>query len=425
MAHPQHRFRVSLNLPNRLTLGRLALCVLFVFTLSLEPETFAFSRTTALVIFIIASLTDWLDGEIARRRNLVTDLGKLLDPLADKILISAAFVCLIGDPYGAPMWMVVAIISREFLITGLRIVAAQRGYIMAAEKAGKHKTISQIVVVIVALVLDSSVELHIGDSTFLDLLDEIQPYLLWITLLITVGSGAVYFYRNRSLFSYDEEGDEPELQVPPVLPGVAAVPVLASAVATAPAAAVTAKPAFKEWQAVVAVLGSGRQTLILRKGGIAEGRGGFEVKHERFWLLPTRFHQQGEKLLVEDAASLPVPGAAEDAEVRIDYFAEVVKVAHLTRWEEVEKLEPFHIWKPETIRERFDYKEPGIHAILVRVHRLRLPVTLPWAKGFDGCKSWVELPLDWDGRLADPVLDDGVFAALRARIEAALPLPPV
>jgi len=419
VAHSQHRFRVSLNLPNRLTLGRLGLCVLFVFALSLEPETFAFSRTTALVIFIIASLTDWLDGEIARRRNLVTDLGKLLDPLADKILISAAFVCLIGDPYGAPMWMVVAIISREFLITGLRIVAAQRGYIMAAEKAGKHKTISQIVVIIVALVLDSSVELHIGASTFLDLLDEIQPYLLWITLAITVGSGAVYFYRNRGLFSYDEEGDEPESMVPPVLPEAAAeIPLLA------PAAGAT-QPAFKEWQAVVAVLGSGRQTLILRKGGIAEGRGGFEVKHERFWLLPTRFHQQGEKLLIEDAATLPVSGAAEDAEVRIEFFAEAVQVAHLTRWEQVEKLESFHIWKPETIRERFDYKEPGIHAILVRVHRLRLPVTLAWTKAFDGCKSWVELPLDWNGRPSEPVLDDGVFAALRARIEAALPLPPV
>ena len=417
MAHPQHRFRVSLNLPNRLTLGRLGLCVLFVFALSLEPETFAFSRTTALVIFIIASLTDWLDGEIARRRNLVTDLGKLLDPLADKILISAAFVCLIGDPYGAPMWMVVAIISREFLITGLRIVAAQRGYIMAAEKAGKHKTISQIVVVIVALVLDSSVELHIGASTFLDLLDEIQPFLLWITLAITVGSGAIYFYRNRSLFSYDEEGDEPESMVPPVLPETAAVPAIADAG--------MAQAAFKEWQAVVAVLGSGRQALILRKGGIAEGRGGFEVKHERFWLLPTRFHQQGEKLLIEDAATLPVSGAAEDAEVRIEFFAEAVQVAHLTRWEQVEKLESFHIWKPETIRERFDYKEPGIHAILVRVHRLRLPVTLAWTKAFDGCKSWVELPLDWNGRPSEPVLDDGVFAALRARIEAALPLPPV
>jgi len=390
---PVRRFRIDLNLPNRLTLGRLGLCVLLVAALSID---FPFSRTTALVLFVVASLTDWLDGEIARRRGLITDLGKLLDPLADKILISAAFVGMIGDGYGAPMWMVVAIIAREFLITGLRIVAAQRGYIMAAEKAGKHKTISQMVFIVVSLVLASSVELEIGDSRFLDFLDDIQPWLLWIALVITVASGAVYFYKNRGLFSTGDEDDEDE--------EASASPVL--------------RPAFKDWQAVVAALGRGAQTVILRKGGIAEGRAGFQVKHPRFWLLPTRFHQQGERLRPE-IGDLTVDSAAGDETVKIEFFADVAGVAYLSSWEEVERLGAFHFWKPEILRERFEWgKELGLHAFVVRVHRLRHPLVLPWAKEFEGCKSWVDLPLDWEGRASDPVLSDADFTAVREKIAA-------
>ena len=393
--------RFTLNLPNRLSLGRLVLCIFFVAALSIN---FPYSRTVALAIFVVASLTDWLDGYIARKHNLVTDLGKLLDPLADKILISAAFVGMIGDPYGAPMWMVVAIIAREFLITGLRIVAANRGYIMAAEKAGKHKTISQMVFVVVSLVLAASDELKIPDNPPLVFLDWVQVYLMWIALIITVVSGVIYFWKNHHLF--DERPKDED----------APAPIL--------------RPAFKEWQAVVSSLGAGAQVLILRKGGIAEGRTGFEVKHKRFWLLPTRFHQQGEKLLAEKLPSgavtaggfEQVPAAGADR-VTVSFFAEVTHVGYLSEWGAVEALSPFHPWKAEVVRERFDYvkpgMEPGLHAILVRVHRLRQPREIVWEKAYDGCKSWVELPLDWDE--ADPVLGEADYRAQVGKIEAALP----
>lgn len=385
----------ALNLPNRLTLGRLGLCALFVAFLSFEG--FLFSRTFALGIFLVASLTDWLDGWIARRWNLITDLGKLLDPLADKILISAAFVGLIGDPYGAPMWMVVVIIAREFLITGLRIIAANRGYIMAAEKAGKHKTVSQIVFIVAALWLDSGVELGIQPGFLLKALATLHPWLMWIALLITVGSGAIYFSKNRGLFVHADEAP-----LPPPAP--------------------VARPAFKEWDAVVAALGRGEQTLIVRKGGIAEGKSGFQVKHPRFWLLPTRFHEAATKLKSADA-TVPetAPGSEERTEVKIEFLADVVQVAWLAEWDQVAKLDPFHGWKAETLRERFDWKEPGLHAFVVRVHKLAEPVVLPWEKAFDGCKSWVELPLDWEERPFAPVLDDAAFQAVRERIGAVLP----
>ena len=121
-----------MNLPNILTLLRLGLTVLLVASLSVEyPWRFAI----ALVLFLLASLTDYLDGVLARKWNLITDFGKLMDPLADKILTASAFICLI--PFGAlPAWAVIIIISREFLITGLRLLASSKGVILPAEKLG-------------------------------------------------------------------------------------------------------------------------------------------------------------------------------------------------------------------------------------------------------------------------------------------------
>lgn len=388
---------LSLNLPNQLTLGRLVLCIFFVATLSFE---WTYSATAALVIFFVASLTDWLDGWIARRYELITDLGKLLDPLADKILISAAFVGLIDYGY-APMWMVVIIISREFLITGLRIVAANRGYIMAAEKAGKHKTISQMVVIIVSLLLMSAHELQWIDTPFFTMLAYTQDPLLWLALLITIISGAIYFYKNRGLFVM-----EPEL--PPVL---AVTPPEPSAVVTF--------PAFKEWQVIVEALGSGQQAIILRKGGIAEGKVGFQVQHKRFWLFPTRFHQQREKTKPAAAAFL-IDEAAEESPVRLQFYAEVTQVGYLHEWNSVVALEPFHYWTEAVLRERFDWsKEPGLHCILVRVYRLSEPVVVPWSADFGGCKSWVELPVNWTEQAATPVLTEEAFATLREKIARA------
>ncbi len=137
----------TLNLPNQLTVGRLGLCALFLISM-----TFAwpYAATAAMVIFIIASLTDWLDGYIARSRNLVTDFGKLFDPLADKVLIFAALAALLARGI-APMWMVVVIITREFLITGLRGIAATKQKVLAAERIGKHKTVSQLIAILVSL----------------------------------------------------------------------------------------------------------------------------------------------------------------------------------------------------------------------------------------------------------------------------------
>lgn len=192
-----------MTLPNQLSVGRLVLCVLFVATLSID---WSYSLTSALAIFVVASLTDWLDGHIARRYNLITDLGKLLDPLADKILISAAFIGLIGFDEGPPPWMVVAIISREFLITGLRLIGAAKGRILAAEKVGKHKTISQISVILASLGALSLQELGLSNTSTEAILQWVIPYLYWIALIITVVSGAIYFYRNRSLFDEKPSG---------------------------------------------------------------------------------------------------------------------------------------------------------------------------------------------------------------------------
>src|SRR5271154_4595544 len=147
----------TLNLPNQLTVLRMGMCGLLLISLSF---TWSYAATVALIIFALASLTDWLDGAIARARNLVTDLGKLLDPLADKVLITGTLVALVERGV-APMWMVVIIIAREFLITGLRTIAAHKQKILAAERIGKHKTISQIVAILVSLGLLSLAEFHL------------------------------------------------------------------------------------------------------------------------------------------------------------------------------------------------------------------------------------------------------------------------
>jgi CDP-diacylglycerol--glycerol-3-phosphate 3-phosphatidyltransferase len=187
-----------MNLPNQLTVLRLFFCAFFVAALSSESP---YALTSALVIFLAASLTDWLDGHLARKWNQVTDLGKLLDPLADKVLISAALIGLLRFPLvPVPLWMVVTIIAREFLITGLRTLAASKGYILAAEKLGKHKTLSQIVVILGSLTFVSLHELGWQDSRLEEALAASLPFLFWIALLITVGSGALYLFKNRGLF---------------------------------------------------------------------------------------------------------------------------------------------------------------------------------------------------------------------------------
>jgi len=132
-----------MNLPNKLTLGRIVLAFLFLATLALD---FPFSKNCALFIFVIAALTDWIDGEIARRYKLETNFGRLMDPLADKILTAAAFISFISiDALNVSAWMVVIVITREFAVSGTRTLAASQGIILAATRSGKHKLASQVI----------------------------------------------------------------------------------------------------------------------------------------------------------------------------------------------------------------------------------------------------------------------------------------
>lgn len=184
-----------MNLPTRLTVGRLVLCIAFTFFLEVDLH---YGGLFALVIFLLASVTDWLDGYYARKLKQVTDLGKLLDPLADKILISAAFIAFAAKGL-APAWIVVCIIAREFMITGLRSLAASKGIILAAQTIGKHKTVSQIITAVVALLILTLKDLAIPPHVLMEIQCYVLDPLLYITLGITLYSGVAYFVSNQNL----------------------------------------------------------------------------------------------------------------------------------------------------------------------------------------------------------------------------------
>ncbi len=186
-----------MNLPNRLTLLRLLLTIVFVACLSVPS---AYGSTAAFVLFVVAALTDYLDGVIARKFQLITDFGKLMDPLADKVLTASAFICLI--PLGAiPAWAVIAIIAREFLITGLRLLAGSKGVVLPAEKLGKHKTAWQMITILFFLALLALAEWPaFVPASLIDFAwNRIGPGLIAVTVLLTIYSGAAYFVKNRSL----------------------------------------------------------------------------------------------------------------------------------------------------------------------------------------------------------------------------------
>ncbi|CAB4244626.1 CDP-diacylglycerol--glycerol-3-phosphate 3-phosphatidyltransferase [Methylacidimicrobium sp. AP8] len=198
------------NLPNRISLARLCICGLFVADVSVP---WAYSATTALGLFAIGSLTDWVDGWIARKHNLVSDLGKLLDPLADKIFISAAFLVLL-ERGAVPLWAVVVIIAREFLVTGLRALMASRGAILAASPSGKWKTLAQMLCVLLALGQMTVTELAGGRQAAGAMLQVPVTVFLWLAVATTFASGVLYFYRCRTLAFPGEnlrEGGEGDL----------------------------------------------------------------------------------------------------------------------------------------------------------------------------------------------------------------------
>ncbi len=189
-----------MNLPNKLTVTRLGITLIFVLVLTLE---FPFHHTVAFGLFTLATITDYYDGEIARRRNLVTDFGILMDPLADKIMTAAAFIALI--PRGVmPVWVAIVVIAREFLITGLRQLAALKGHALPAENLGKHKTSWQIATILYFL-------LYLSATEFFGALEKIHaewlvPTLRWggygmiaITVGLTLWSGLRYVSKHRGL----------------------------------------------------------------------------------------------------------------------------------------------------------------------------------------------------------------------------------
>jgi CDP-diacylglycerol--glycerol-3-phosphate 3-phosphatidyltransferase len=192
-----------MNWANRLTLSRLALTVLFVASLN---SSWQYARTAALVLFLIAGITDFVDGEVARRYGIVTNFGKLMDPLVDKIMMAAAFISLV--PLKAvPAWAATTVVARDFLITGLRLMATSKGRVLPAEKLGKQKTSWQIITVIFFLTLLSVAELRYTTETttwWQRAWEEGGPVLVWVTVLFTVYSGLGFTWRHRELIAPDQ-----------------------------------------------------------------------------------------------------------------------------------------------------------------------------------------------------------------------------
>ncbi len=175
-----------MNLPNKLTIFRVILIPFFVLFLLLEPDNQTF-RLIADLIFIVASLTDMLDGKIARKYHLVTNFGKFMDPLADKLLVCSAMVCLVATGQLAA-WIVIIIISREFIISGFRLIASDNGIVIAASMWGKFKTVFQMLMIIVLIA-------NIPLAAF----DMIGTVLTYVALVLTVVSLVDYIAKNKDI----------------------------------------------------------------------------------------------------------------------------------------------------------------------------------------------------------------------------------
>ncbi|MBE7063234.1 MAG: CDP-diacylglycerol--glycerol-3-phosphate 3-phosphatidyltransferase [Ruminococcaceae bacterium] len=171
-----------MNIPNKLTVLRMALVPVFMIVYMIEA--IPYHTAIAAFIFILASLTDWLDGYLARKNNLVTNFGKFMDPLADKLLVTGALLCLMERGEVA-YWVVMIIIAREFIVSGLRLVAVTKGIVIAAGQLGKLKTVLQLVAIIAAI---------------LSINKTIVDVLIYLCTLMTVISGMDYLIRNRKVF---------------------------------------------------------------------------------------------------------------------------------------------------------------------------------------------------------------------------------
>ena len=176
-----------MNLPNKLTVGRMIAVPFFVALYMMGYYLAAF------VIFIAASFTDMLDGKIARKYNLVSNFGKIMDPLADKILVYSAFALMVEDGTVAG-WMLIVILAREFAISGMRTVAASEGIVIAAGMSGKIKTVLQMIAVPLLLLL------NVEGTSVIPALDLLAYGFLWASLIMTVYSGVEYIWQNKSVF---------------------------------------------------------------------------------------------------------------------------------------------------------------------------------------------------------------------------------
>jgi len=212
------RRQVGVNLPNQLTITRIVLIPFFVLCLhawqfASNPVIIAVCFWLALLLFIIAAITDYLDGSIARKRNIVTNFGKLFDPLADKLLTMAAFVAFVemrapdGHPI-FPAWAIILILAREYLVTGLRSVALTNGTVIHADKWGKQKTIWQLIGIIVVLVCIAARQTLLSLSIPTKAIDPAMPIVfkgfLAIIVVLTVLSGLMFLFKNWGILTDHE-----------------------------------------------------------------------------------------------------------------------------------------------------------------------------------------------------------------------------
>lgn len=200
-----------MNLPNKLTVSRFGFTAAFL--IAFFAESLPFNKTLALIFFCLGSLTDFLDGQIARRRNLITNFGILMDPLADKILVCSAFIAFVEYRlHSVPLveaWMVVVIVGRELAITGLRMLAASKNLVLAAEGLGKHKTLSQLTAIISILLLVAHPQWGAFGKLFAGEVAG-QPWIWWLAggakwlaVGLTIVSGGTYLWRNRQVYLSD------------------------------------------------------------------------------------------------------------------------------------------------------------------------------------------------------------------------------
>lgn len=191
----------KLNLPNKLTLIRMFLAPIYLALMLIE---FPYHYIVALAVFSIASLTDMLDGKIARKNNLITVFGKLLDPLADKMLTTAALLAFMREGW-CSIWIVMIVLTREFAVAGVRLIATAQGIVIPANYWGKAKTVSQMVFTIVIMLLaefDATFDIFANAGWFT--LARVSNIMLWITAVLTVVSGITYFVDSKKLIDFSK-----------------------------------------------------------------------------------------------------------------------------------------------------------------------------------------------------------------------------